>query len=66
MLGIKYQSISSDDGKPVGVILDIDTFHKIESIIEDHGLAHLMDEVSNDDELNRDEALIYYHQLKDE
>ena len=51
MLDIRHQSITSEDGKPVGVILDIDTFKKIERIIEDYGLAHLMAEAEDDETL---------------
>ncbi|NLL10382.1 MAG: hypothetical protein GX268_05730 [Methanomicrobiales archaeon] len=57
MLDIRHQSITSEDGKPVGVILDIDTFKKIERIIEDYGLAHLMAEAEDDEILGREEAL---------
>jgi len=35
MLDIKPQYIVSDDNEPVSVILDIETFHKIEAAIED-------------------------------
>jgi len=57
MVSIRHQSITSADGKTVGIILDIETFQKIESIIEDHGLAHLMDEAESDEQLKKDEAI---------
>ncbi len=60
MIGIRHQSIRFKEGNPIGVILDIDTFQRIESIIEDHGLAHLMDEVSNEEELEREDAIKLY------
>jgi len=60
MLDIRHQSITSEDGTPVGVILDIDTFQKIETIIEDYGLAHLMAEAEDDEVLGREDALKLY------
>ena len=60
MLDISHQSIILEDGKPVGVIINIETFQKMESIIEDHGLAYLMDEVLDDEELDLDEAIKSY------
>ena len=60
MLDISHQFITSEDGKPIGVIIDIETFQKMESIIEDHGLAHLMDEILDDEELDLDEAIKLY------
>ena len=60
MIGIRHQSITSEDGKPIGVILDMDTFQKIESIIEEHGLAHLMEEVEEEEELTRNDAIKLY------
>jgi hypothetical protein len=60
MLDIRHQSITSEEGKPIGVILDIDTFQKIETIIEDYGLAHLMAETEDDEELGREDAIKFY------
>lgn len=57
MLDISHQFITSEDGKPIGVIIDIETFQKMEAIIEDHGLAHLMDEALGDEEFDLDEAI---------
>jgi hypothetical protein len=60
MLEIRHQSITSEDGKPVGVILDIDTFQRIETIIEDYGLGHLMSEAEDDEELEREYAIKFF------
>jgi hypothetical protein len=60
MLDIRHQSITSEDGKPVGVILDIDTFQRIETIIEDYGLAHIMGEAEDDEEFGREDAIEFY------
>lgn len=64
MLDIRHQSITSEDGNPVGVILDIATFQKIETIIEDYGLAHLMAEIEDDEELDRESAIEFYKSTK--
>ena len=64
MLDIKPQYIVSDDNEPVGVILDIQTFHKIEAVIEDYGLDRFMDEADDDEPLSISEAHEYYATLK--
>ena len=64
MLDIKPQFIVSDDNEPVRVILDIQTFHKIETIIEDYGLDRFMDEADDDGTLSLSEAHDYYTTLK--
>nr|WP_225353807.1 hypothetical protein [Methanolacinia petrolearia] len=55
----------SEDNKPVGVILDISTFEKIESVIEDFGLAKCINEADDEEPLNRSDALKYYRGLKE-
>lgn len=60
MLDIFPQFITTEDGKPIGVIVDIETFQKMQAIIEDYGLAHLMDETLGDEELDLDEAIKLY------
>ena len=64
MLDIKPQYIVSDDNEPVSVILDIQTFHKIEAVIEDYGLARLMEEADDEEPLSLSEAQNYYTTLK--
>jgi hypothetical protein len=63
MNGIRHQIITSEDGKAIGVILDIDTFKKMESIIEDHSLVHLMCQAEDDDLLNREDAIELYKSI---
>lgn len=64
MLDIKPQYIVSDDNELVSVILDIQTFHKIEAVIEDYGLDRLMDEADDEEPLSILEAHNYYATLK--
>ena len=64
MLDIKPQYIVSDDNEPVSVILDIQTFHKIEAVIEDYDLDRLMDEADDEEPLSVSDARNYYATLK--
>jgi hypothetical protein len=49
MLELNHQSVISETGDITAVILDIETFKKIEAIIEDYGLAQYMHEAEDDD-----------------
>lgn len=64
MLNLKPKYIVSDENGPVGVILDIGTFQKIEAVIEDYGLAPFMDEADEDEPLSLSEAREYYATLQ--
>ena len=46
--------------------IPIAEFEKIEEILEDYGLAQLMDEVEGDETLSKEEALEYLASLKAE
>ena len=65
MLEIKRQYIMSEDNKPISVIIDISTFEKIESVIEDYGLGKYIYESDDDEPLNHTEALKFYRGLKE-
>ncbi|MEA2035193.1 MAG: hypothetical protein U9N40_06885 [Euryarchaeota archaeon] len=56
MLDIKPQYILSNENKLVSVILDIQTFHKIEAVIKDYGLARFMNEADDEEPLSLSEA----------
>jgi len=64
MSEIKRQYVMSEDNTPVGVIIDISTFERIESIIEDYGLAHYINEADDEESLERAEALKYYKNIQ--
>ena len=64
MLNLKPQYVLSNENEPVSVILDIQTFRKIEAVIEDYGLAKFMDEGDRDEPLSLSEARDYYAALK--
>ncbi|MBN1432638.1 MAG: hypothetical protein JW931_07670 [Methanomicrobiaceae archaeon] len=65
MIEIKRQYIMSEDNKPVSVIIDISTFEKIESVMEDFGLAKYITEADEEEPLNHSDALKYYRDLKE-
>lgn len=60
MIEIKRQYIMSEDNKPVSVIIDIATFEKMESVIEDYGLSKYITEADDEEPLKRQDALKYY------
>ncbi len=64
MLQIDKKIIVDENQVPVAVILSIEDFKKIERILEDYGLAKLMEEVENDDILDYEKAVQYYKSLK--
>ncbi len=64
MLDIKPQYIVSGDNEPVGVILDIETFHKIVAVIEDYGLDSFIDEADDDEPLSLSDVQDYYAALE--
>jgi len=64
MLKIHKKILVDENQKPVAVQIPIEEFEKIEEIIENYGLAKLMDEVKDDERLSVNEATAYYQSLK--
>jgi hypothetical protein len=61
---IARQYIVNEQDRRTAVLLDIETFEKIEEIIENYALYRLMEEKGEDDEvLESDDALEYYKTL---
>ncbi|WP_172969755.1 hypothetical protein, partial [Microcystis aeruginosa] len=50
--------------KPIAVQIPIAEFEKIEEILEDYGLGKLIEEVENDQILDKEKALQYLELLK--
>ena len=48
--------IVDDKGQPKAVVIDIESFNKIESLLLDYGLGKAMEEVEDDGEVDLDEA----------
>jgi len=60
MLKIKKEYIITDDNKKKAVLIDIETFKKIEEILEDYGLGKYMEEVEQEETLSIEDAKEYY------
>ena len=65
MLAIKKEYIVSGDNKKRAVSIDIDTFNKMEEIIENYGLAKYMEEVKNEENLSLSDACLTTKQVND-
>lgn len=63
---LKRKYIVDEENKRIGVQLDIETFNKIEEILENHGLIKLIEEVSKDEVLTVKEAKQFYKELNKE
>lgn len=64
MLEIHKNYILDENQQPVAVQISIAEFAKIEEILEDYGLAKLMEETEDEERLSKDEALKYYQVIK--
>ncbi len=65
MLEIHKNILLDESQKPVAVQIPIEEFERLEEIIENYGLARLMDDVSNDEQLSVQEAKSVYRSLKE-
>ncbi|NBD17510.1 MAG: hypothetical protein GVY04_15640 [Cyanobacteria bacterium] len=64
MLEVNKNYVLDSNQQTIAVQIPIAEFEKIEEILEDYGLAQLMEEVSDDETLNKEEALEYLNALK--
>lgn len=64
MLKIHKNIVLNESQKPNAVQIPIKEFERLEEIIENYGLAKLMDEVKDDEKLSVKEAKKYYQSLK--
>jgi len=62
---VKYY-VLDEKHKAIVVQIPIDAFEHIEKVMENFGLAKMMDETEDDDRLCRDNALSYYRSATDE
>ncbi|HKQ04261.1 MAG TPA: hypothetical protein VJ464_03955 [Blastocatellia bacterium] len=60
---IKRTYIIDEQNRKLAVQLDIDTFNKIEELLENYALVQLMGEPADDEALELDEAVTYYQTL---
>ena len=59
---IKKSYITDESGTITNVVIDLNTFRKIEDLLLDQGLAKAMDEVQDDVEYDIEEAKILLKQ----
>jgi hypothetical protein len=64
MLEIPKQYILNEQQRPLAVQIPIAVYNQIEEILEDFGLAKLMEETKSDERLSGSEAFSYYQSLK--
>lgn len=64
MLEIPKQYVLDEQQRTLAVQIPISVYNRIEEILEDFGLAKLMEEVENDDLLTGNDAYSYYQSLK--
>jgi len=64
MLEIHKSIVLDEDQKPIAVQVPIEEFELMEEVIENYGLAKLMDEVADDKQLSVQEAKDFYRSLK--
>lgn len=66
MLNINKYYIYDESQNPVAIQLSITDFERLEEIIENYGLAQLMDDTSTEELLTGETAFQYYQSLKNE
>jgi hypothetical protein len=64
MLVLHKSIVLDENQKPIAVQIPIDEFERMEEVIENYGLARLMDEVADDEQLSVREAKHFYGSLK--
>ncbi len=61
---LKKTYVVDEQNHKIAVQLDIDTFNRIEEVIENYALARLMKEQSDNETLDLDHALTHYEGLE--
>jgi len=56
MLAIKKEYIITANNKKKAVLIDVETFNKMEELLEDYGLGKYMEEVKNERNLSLKDA----------
>ncbi len=66
MLEIHKSCVLDENQNPIAVQIPIAEFERVEEIIENYGLAHLMDEVQDEACLTGKDAHQHYRSLKND
>ena len=64
MLPIKKEYIVTANNKKKAVLIDLETFNRIEELIEDYGLGKFMNEVEHEQNLSSTDAKKQYQAMK--
>ena len=64
MLELHKSIVLDDNQKPIAIQIPIEEFERMEEVIENYGLAKMMDEVADDEQLSVHEAKHFYRSLK--
>jgi PHD/YefM family antitoxin component YafN of YafNO toxin-antitoxin module len=64
MFEVHKNIVLDENQKPIAVQIPIEEFERMEELIENYGLAKLMDEVADDEQLSVKEAKHFYRSLK--
>lgn len=64
MLAIKKRYVIDAKKRPVAVQIDIETFEKIEQLLEDYALGKFIEENESADELSLEEAKAVYKEIR--
>lgn len=64
MLELHKGIVLDENRKPIAIQIPIEEFERIEEVIENYGLARLMDEATDDEQISVQEARTFYRSLK--
>lgn len=64
MLNIKKEFVVTNSNRKKAVLIDIETFERIEEILESYGLGKYMEEIKDEEILSIKDATSYYKTLK--
>ena len=64
MLKLHKTFVLDENQRPIAVQIPIEEFERLEEAIENYGLAKMIDEVSDDEQLSVNEAKNLYRSLK--
>jgi PHD/YefM family antitoxin component YafN of YafNO toxin-antitoxin module len=64
MLKLHKKIVLDENQKPIAVQIPIEEFERMEEVIENYGLAKMMDGVADDEQLSVHEAKHLYQSMK--
>lgn len=64
MLELKKRYVVDEQNRRVAVQIDLETFSKIEELLENHALAQWMTDTEEDEALDLESAKAYYDSLE--